>query len=33
MIYLSIETLVIIILIAFIIGVLIGVEKGKPTQY
>lgn len=33
MINLSIETLVIIILIAFIIGVLIGVEKGKPTQY
>jgi len=33
MINLSIETLVIIFLIAFIIGVFVGVELGKPRVY
>lgn len=33
MINLNFETLVIIILVAFILGVLIGVERGKPSQF
>ena len=33
MFHLDFQTLVIIVLVAFIVGVLIGVDHGKPGQF